>query len=251
MLPIRVATDPRRLADGDGRYLAARAAEGRRLDAEAVRRLPLPPPGSPHAREWAVRAASAERLLAHLRRSGARRLLDLGCGSGWLAARMARDLGARVTAVDVSRAELDVAAEAFDGVGGLELVLADVFDDVLPREAFDAVVLASAAHYFPDLPRLLRRLFELLGAGGEVLLLDGPLWRSRAEAEAAAERSRAHFEGVGVPALAGAFHHHERALLEPFSPRWYYLPEGAGARLARRLLGRPLSPFPFVGLPRP
>ncbi len=251
MLSIRVATDPRRFADGEARYLAARAAEGRSLDAEAVRRLPAAPPGSPHAREWAVRSASAERLVAHLRRTGARRLLDLGCGNGWLAARLARALGARVTAVDVNRAELALAAEAFDGVEGLELVLADVFDDVLPRGAFDAAVLASAAQYFPDLPRLVRRLFELLAPGGEVLLLDGPLWRSRAEAEAADERSRAHYAGVGVPALAGAFRHHERALLEPFSPRWYYLPESAGARLARRILGRPLSPFPFVGLPRP
>lgn len=251
MLPIRTATDPRLFADVEALYLAARAAEGRTLDAEAVRRLPAPPAGSPHGREWAVRAASADRLAKHLRRTGARRLLDLACGNGWLAARLARELGAKVTAVDVNRAELALAAEAFDGVEGLELVLADVFDDVLPRGAYDAVVVASAAQYFPDLPRLVRRLFELLAPGGEVLLLDGPLWRSRAEAAAAEERSRSHYAGVGTPALAAAFHHHERPLLEPFAPRWYYLPERAGARLARRLLGRPLSPFPFVGLPRP
>ncbi len=251
MLPIRTATDPRLFADGEALYLAARAAEGRSLEAEAVRRMPTQPAGSPHAGEWAVRAASADRLLEHLRRTGARRLLDLGCGNGWLAARMARALGARVTAVDVSGAELALAAEAFDGVEGLDLVLADVFEDVLPRGDFDAVVVASAAQYFPDLPRLVRRLFELLAPGGEVLLLDGPLWRSRMEAEAAAERSRAHYAGVGTPGLAGAFHHHRRSLLEPFAPRWYYLPERAESRLARRLLGRPLSPFPFVGLPRP
>lgn len=251
MITIRIASDPGRFAAGEALYLAARRREGRTLDVESVRGLPVPPAGSPHAREWRTRGASADRLLEHLARRGARSILDLGCGNGWLAARMAGALGARVTAVDVNRSELALAAEAFSGVEGLELVLADVFEDVLPREGFDTVVVASAAQYFPDLPRLVRRLFELLGEGGEVLLIDGPLWRSAPEAAAAAERSRLHFERVGTPALAGAFHHHERALLAPFSPRWYYLPERPSARLARRLLGRPLSPFPFVGIPRP
>lgn len=251
MLTIRLASDPRRFTAAEALYLSARRREGRLLDADAVRRLPAPPAGSLHAREWRTRAASAERLLSHLAGRGARSILDLGCGNGWLAARMARALGARVTAVDVNRSELALAAEAFAGVDGLELVLADVFEEVLPREGFDAVVVASAAQYFPDLPRLVRRLFELLGEEGEVLLIDGPLWRSSSEAAAAAERSRLHFAGVGTPALAEAFHHHERALLAPFSPRWYYLPERPAARLTRRLLGRPLSPFPFVGIPRP
>lgn len=251
MIPIRIASDPARFAAGEALYLAAREREGRRLDADAVRRLPEPPPGSPFAREWRTRASSARRLLAHLSRRLARVVLDLGCGNGWLAARMARSLGARVTAVDVNRSELTLAAEAFTGVEGLELVLADVFEDCLPRGTFEAAVVASAAQYFPDLPRLLRRLFELLAPGGEVLLLDGPLWRSASEAAAAAARSRLHYDGVGAPDLASAFHHHERAVLAPFGPRWYYLPERPVARFARRVLRRPCSPFPFVGIPRP
>lgn len=251
MIPIRIASDPGAFRVGEALYLAAREREGRRLGVEAVRRLPDPPPGSPHAREWRTRAASADRLLSHLSGRRARTVLDLGCGTGWLAARMARTLGARVTGVDVNRSELALAAEAFDGVAGLELVLADVFEDVLPRESFDAAVVASAAQYFPDLPRLVTRLFELLAPGGEVLLFDGPLWRSAAEAAGARGRSRLHYESVGTPGLAEAFHHHERAALAPFSPRWYYLPERPLARLARRVLRRPLSPFPFVGIPRP
>jgi SAM-dependent methyltransferase len=251
MIPIRIASDPGRFAAGEAHYLAAREREGRRLGVDEVRRLPDPPAGSRHAREWRTRAASAGRLLSHLSSRRARSVLDLGCGNGWLAARMARTLGARVTAVDVNRSELSLAAEAFDGVAGLELVLADVFEDVLPRESFDAAVVASAAQYFPDLPRLVRRLFDLLSPGGEVLLLDGPLWRSASEAAAATERSRLHYESVGTPELAGAFHHHERAVLAPFSPRWYFLPERPVARFARRILRRPLSPFPFVGIPRP
>lgn len=251
MIPIRVASDPDRFVTGEALYLAAREREGRRLGVDEVRRLPEPPPGSPHAREWRTRAASADRLLSHLASRRARAVLDLGCGNGWLAALMARTLGARVTAVDVNRTELSLAAEAFDGVAGLELVLGDVFEDVLPRESFDAVVVASAAHYFPDLPRLVRRLFELLVPGGEVLLLDGPLWRSASEAAAATRRSRFHYSGVGTPELAEAFHHHERAVLAPFAPRWYTLPERPLSRLARRILRRPLSPFPFVGIPRP
>jgi SAM-dependent methyltransferase len=251
MIPIRIASDPGRFAGAEALYLAARGSEGRRLDVAAVRRLPVPPPGSPQVQEWRVRAASADRLLAHLARRRVRRVLDLACGNGWLAARMARELGAQVAAVDVNRTELALAAEAFDGIPGLELVLADVFEDVLPREGFDAAVVASAAQYFPDLPALVRRLFELLAPGGEVLLLDGPLWRSPAAAKEASARSRRHYADVGAADFASSFHHHERALLEPFAPRWYYEPERPAARLARRILRRPLSPFPFVGLPRP
>lgn len=103
-----------------------------------------------------------------------RRVIDLGCGPGLYARRMARR-GARVTGVDFSANSLDYARQR--GEANVDYLLADYLEDELPS-GFD---LATLVYYdFCALPpaqrrRLLERIRGLLNPGGLLALdLYGP-----------------------------------------------------------------------------
>src|SRR5687767_2966984 len=81
-------------------------------------------------------------LRAHL--GGRRRVLDVGCGSGDIAAALARD-GHEVTAVDL---RLPPTAERATGVTFLEASLLDV-----EAPPFDALVFVASLHHIAPLER--------------------------------------------------------------------------------------------------
>lgn len=229
-------------------YLLAREREERLLSLEAIRRLPWAAAGDPDASLWKQRAETSSWVLGHLKARGARRVLDLGCGYGWLSARLAGEGGMQVVALDAIPAELERARAAFGPVPNIEWTSVDVFDEAWAPEAFDAVVLCASVQYFGSLPLLVARLSRLLRTGGEILVFDSPLWR-RGEVDAARRRSQGYYASRGLPELAAAFHHHAREDLDALGAVWYYLPDTWWARVQRHLLRRRVSSFPIVGVP--
>lgn len=229
-------------------YLRTREREGRLLSLEAIRRLPWAAPGDPDAALWKQRAETSSRVVRRLMSRGARRVLDLGCGYGWLSARLAREGNMQVVAVEAIPAELERAREAFGDVPNIEWICVDVFDRTWTPEAFDAVVLCASIQYFESLPALVDRLSRLLHKSGEILVFDSPLWRRR-EVEAARFRSQRYYASRGLPELAAAFHHHAREDLDALGAVWHYLPDSWWSRAQRHLLRRKVSSFPIVGVP--
>ena len=76
--------------------------------------------------------------------------------------------------------------------------------------------------------------------------MDSPLY-APAEVAAARERTRAHYEQIGVPAMAAAYRHHTWDEVAPFEPTVAYRPRRPGA--ARDRPARPpgtASPFPWL-----
>ena len=229
-------------------YLRAREVEGRKLDVEAIRRLPYPDQGDPDAKLWRQRAATSSWVVRHLQERRVRRVLDLGCGYGWLSARIAREGGMDVTAFDASAIELERAREAFGSIPRIEWTCGDLFDASWSPTPFDAVVACGSIQYFPDLDALFARLSTLLEPSGEILVFDSPLWR-RAQVAAARRRSHGYYASLGLAELASGFHQHAREDLDRFGASWYYLPDSWPARVRRHLLGQPVSSFPVVGIP--
>jgi tRNA (cmo5U34)-methyltransferase len=112
-----------------------------------------------------------ERVAAATEGVDARRILDLGAGTGETARRvLERHPGARLVATDVSGDMLERARLA---VPEAELVVCRL-EDGLPDGAFDLVVSALAVHHLDaDAKRdLFRRAFAALPAGGRFVLGD-------------------------------------------------------------------------------
>jgi SAM-dependent methyltransferase len=121
----------------------------------------------------------------------AERVLDVGCGTGVLAVRLARD-ARRVIGIDRSPAMLALARErqAGEGTSRVSFVAADFERPPFRDHAFDVVV-SSYALYAADLPRVLSILRGLVRPGGRFAIADlvarwPRLHRTRARRVAAA-----------------------------------------------------------------
>jgi len=89
-----------------------------------------------------------EPFLVPLRQAGARTILELGCGTGNDAARLA-DAGYSVTAVDLSSEAVGRARARYGSVA--RFVIADMTQRLpFPSGSFDAVMSNVAMHMFPD-----------------------------------------------------------------------------------------------------
>jgi SAM-dependent methyltransferase len=118
-----------------------------------------------------ARRASEERrletLVRLLRLRPGEGLLDLGCGSGWLAERCRR-AGARVWAADLALAGVAGAKARFPQVHHYQV--ADVYHLPFAPARFDAVALSEVAEHLEDLAGALAEVARLLRPGGRLLV---------------------------------------------------------------------------------
>lgn len=228
------------------RYLDVRGREGRLLDDAAVARLPEVPSNHPQAGEWRVRARSLARIQSYLEdRPGLKVLLDVGCGNGWMAARLAEPPDRLVYGLDVNQQELEQGARVFRHNPRMIFLFADVLGEALSTARVDLVLLAGAVQYFADVALLVPRLLHLLQPGGELHIVDSPFY-SRGEAGRARGRSEAYYRGLGCPEMAGHYHHHRFDQLQSFSPELLHDPRSLRSRFRRRVCGSGESPFPWI-----
>ncbi|MBV7697234.1 class I SAM-dependent methyltransferase [Streptomyces sp. TRM70350] len=107
------------------------------------------------------------------------RVLDLACGTGTITARLlARFPDATSTGIDLDPALLTIAHGTFDGDERVTLVEADLKDPDwparLPHETYDAVLTATALHWFhaEPLQALYGRIAGLVRHGGVFMNAD-------------------------------------------------------------------------------
>jgi cyclopropane fatty-acyl-phospholipid synthase-like methyltransferase len=115
--------------------------------------------------------ASTDRLLRTAAVQPGERVLDIGCGVGTTAIRLAREHGAAVVAGDIARAmreraAANVAAARLDGQISVEE--ADILALPYPADSFDVVV-AEAVTMFVSRQRAASELVRVTRPGGRVL----------------------------------------------------------------------------------
>ena len=126
-------------------------------------------------RDW-VRGA-AKQLAASIGSDRPLRILDFGCGTGWLGASLT-DLG-DVTAIDLSPAAVEQGKREFPDVR----FLAGDFSDVSLAGPFDLVISSEVIAHVADHQTYIQRVAELLRPGGTFLLMtqNGFVWRRWSE----------------------------------------------------------------------
>ncbi|MFA6110211.1 MAG: class I SAM-dependent methyltransferase [Candidatus Latescibacterota bacterium] len=133
-----------------------------RLDAEAIL--------DPRDLEPQQRASEARRIEALVRMlapSAGERMMDLGCGSGWLAARCRRT-GAEVHAVDLSPRGVAAARRRFPEVDRFHV--ADVYRLPFQPASFDALVLSEVLEHLTEPVQALVEVRRVLLPGGRLLI---------------------------------------------------------------------------------
>jgi SAM-dependent methyltransferase len=109
--------------------------------------------------------------------SSAQRILEVGCGDGYLALELARD-GYDVTGIDKSEEIIEVAertraAQADTaGFGKLTYYCTDVNSWQTAEKSFDVVVMTRTLHHLHDLQGTMNRIGQLLRSGGYVICQD-------------------------------------------------------------------------------
>jgi SAM-dependent methyltransferase len=129
-----------------------------------------------------ARLREVDRLLAGLdigRRAGAPRILEVGCGRGWLSGLVLTRYG-DVHAMDLSADSVAKARAAFPHI---TWEARDVFCESLPADR-DLVVSSEVIEHVADQARFVDALVDALHPGGWLLLTTpnrrlGPAWRAR------------------------------------------------------------------------
>jgi ubiquinone/menaquinone biosynthesis C-methylase UbiE len=107
-------------------------------------------------------------VLRELAEHGMGRVLDVGCGTGILTARLAGEAGAELVAgCDFSLGMLTQARERDGRIGWVQ---ADALRLPIADGAFDAVVSTEAFHWFPDPDAALAEFHRVLAPGGRALV---------------------------------------------------------------------------------
>ena len=108
------------------------------------------------------------------------RILDVGCGSGWLCEYFAR-FGYDVTGIDISPDLIEMARERLRNVpfgadhetGTAYRFLVHDIEAAALDETFDAIICYDALHHFEDEHAVLRHLFAMLDYGGQLFVIEG------------------------------------------------------------------------------
>jgi SAM-dependent methyltransferase len=93
-----------------------------------------------------------------------RRVLEVGCGQGWMAERIARELGADVVALDQSEHMVELTRAR-----GIEALVGDVQELPFADAAFDTVVALWMLYHVADVDRALAAMERVLEPGGRVV----------------------------------------------------------------------------------
>lgn len=229
-------------------YLKLRNAERRNYDDETLSHLPYITHSHKHYKEWQIRKNSSDKLKHYLsQKSHNINILEIGCGNGWLANKIAQLKNANVIGMDINLTELEQAARVFKSKDNLIFLHADIFSEKLDNLKFNCIILSAAIQYFKDLTVLVQRLLELTVHGGEIHIIDSPLYCKK-ETQTAKNTSYNHFKEMDVPEMSSLYFHHMMVELANFKFIIMFKPDSLFNRARRRLFSGNLPPFYWLKL---
>jgi ubiquinone/menaquinone biosynthesis C-methylase UbiE len=221
-------------------YIAARESESRIYTDEQVSRLPIIDPKHLHYNEWQVRRRSSERLKNYLqKKKHPLSILEMGCGNGWLSARLSAVKDSTVTGMDINKTELAQAVRVFSGLPNISFKEGGIKEVPTDRK-FDTIVFAASIQYFQPFEWIVLDALNLLSDSGEIHILDSHFYYP-AELESAKERSRAYYQSTGFEEMSGFYFHHSYDSLKIFDHTIMFNPDSFTGKLFWKN-----DPFPWI-----
>jgi ubiquinone/menaquinone biosynthesis C-methylase UbiE len=215
-------------------YLTVRNKEGRFYTDEEVAQLPSIYEIHPYYHEWEMRKRSANRLMAYLQKKNKPlSILEIGCGNGWLSAKLAGLKDTLVTGIDANLPEIEQARRVFSDTSARFIYgnfNADAFGKHLK---FDVIVFAASFQYFPSAKAILQEAMQLLNPDGEVHILDTHFYTTEG-AKSSASRSKNYYSNMGVAEMASHYFHHSLIGLEGFNYKVLFDPNNMMNRLMKK-----------------
>jgi SAM-dependent methyltransferase len=215
-------------------YIAIRDEEGRLYNDKQVAQLPDISAAHKYSREWKMRKRSSAQLITFLKKQNRPlNILEVGCGNGWLSARLAGIPHAKVTGLDPNRIEVEQAARVFN-MPNLTFIHGVFNGDTFSKSTkFDIIVFAASIQYFPSLKQVFKDAFALLPETGRVHVLDTHFYHI-SELRTAAERSLSYYAALGFPEMAKHYFHHALKDVMYFKHKTMFNPATLINRLTRR-----------------
>ncbi|HEX6812680.1 MAG TPA: methyltransferase domain-containing protein [Planctomycetota bacterium] len=147
-----------------------------RLDDDVYRSIRAETFGVDLGQESWITAEEADRFADWLGIRTGQRVLEVACGSGGVAARIATRTGASVVGIDINALAVRAAqerAKAMAIAGGVEFRTADAEQSLpFPDGSFDVVICNDAINHLRDRLGVLREWRRVLRAGGQCLYTD-------------------------------------------------------------------------------
>lgn len=205
-------SDPEQYASKEALYIAVRDAEKRVIDDTLLSKLPDYPGDLIHHQEWKIRSAAFNRFLKTIKRQGKRlNILDVGCGNGWMSARLYA-AGHTVTAVDLNMTELIQAERVFGTHQNLQWIYGDIIKHDIVNAPFDVVVFGASCQYFPDITALTDKVKGTLKENGSIHLLDSFFYADN-QIKLARQRTMNYYSRIGFHEMSDHYFHHPSNVL--------------------------------------
>jgi ubiquinone/menaquinone biosynthesis C-methylase UbiE len=227
------------------RYIALRRKENRVYSDVEVAQLPDIDIQHQHYTEWMIRKASAKKLINFLnRKKQPLKILEIGCGNGWLSNQLSRIENSDVKGLDINAEELQQAERVFRNNRRLKFVYGEIYSAIPDNCKFDVVIFAASIQYFPSLKEIINTALEKLDEHGEIHIIDSPFY-SQGEVMAAKKRSQNYYAMLGFPEMTEYYFHHGIEELQSYNFKILYKPS-----LIKNKLFRNNSPFPWLCIKR-
>jgi ubiquinone/menaquinone biosynthesis C-methylase UbiE len=225
-------------------YLNIKEKEKRIYSNDELRLLPFVSADNPHKEEWDFKVKSFMRFNKYLKtKEEPLSILDLGCGNGWFAAHLSKDLNHLFYCVDISFKELKQAAKVFMS-DKIKFIYADLFKVKFPRSSFDIIVLNSSIQYFDDINTLMRELKYLLTTNGEIHIIDSPFYKNE-KIITAKNQTALYYKSLGFPQMKDFYFHHTLNSIKYLNYELLYNPLALKNKILSTVFSKDSS-FPWI-----
>ena len=205
-------------------YISLREKEGRKFSDKEIASLPVVASSHPYFKEWKTRRNSCNKLLKYIKEKGqVCDILEVGCGNGWLSARLSQATRGEVTGIDINTIELKQAKKAFASKRNLNFIAGDIRSGILADKKFDLIVFAASIQYFKSVKEIINTALQYLTLQGEIHILDSHFYFPQ-EIFRAQQRTKKYFSEIGFSGMSKYYFHHGLRELQSFNHKLLYDP---------------------------